>query len=320
MLPLLSWGCAEQAPPLAQGEAPPRADSRFALAPEQKALGGVESYVTQPGDTLLDVAMRYDLGYTQLAAANRDTDPWVPGAGKRVALPAFYLLPEGERRGIVVNVAQQRLYYFPPGGKAVETFPIGTSVEGRATPVGVTRITAKREHPIWYPPPSIREEKPELPGAVPAGPDNPLGDYAFNLGWPGYLIHGTNKPYGIGRNVSHGCIQLYPDDIKRLFREVPVGTPVRIVDEDVAVAWIGDDLYLAAYPSKKQAEELGVHKKMTPALPSDIRKRALKAAGPRRSRIDWKIVEKVGIERSGIPTLITRPVVTRPKMEVTSSS
>lgn len=283
----------------------------FRLTPGQSALGEIGTYVTQPGDTLLDVAMRYDLGYTQLVAANRETSPWTPPPGRRISLPSFYLLPDGPRRGIVINVAQQRLYYFPPDGRSVETYPIGTSVQGRTTPIGTSRIVAKRERPVWYPPPSIRQEKPDLPAAVPAGPDNPLGAYALNLGWPGYLIHGTNKPYGIGRNVSHGCIQLYPEDIDRLFHEVPVGTPVRIVSEEIETAWIGGELYLAAYPNKKQVDELGVDSGsgMTPVLPPDLRRTVAKAAGAHARRIDWKKVEEAALQRSGIPVRITKPAI-----------
>lgn len=307
---LLLGGCAHEAAPVVVVEAPKPANL-FRIDPAQSAMGEVGTYVTQPGDTLLDVAMRYDLGYTQLIAANRDTDPWSPPPGRRISLPSFYLLPSGPRRGIVINVAQQRLYYFPPDGRSVETYPIGTSVQGRATPIGMTKIVAKRDHPTWYPPPSIREEKPELPAAVPAGPDNPLGEYALNLGWPGYLIHGTNKPYGIGRNVSHGCIQLYPEDIDRLFHKIPVGTPVRVVNEEIETAWIGDELYLAAYPNKKQIDELGVESGsgMTPSIPRDLRKTVAKAAGAEVRRVDWKKAEEAALHRSGIPVRITIPAI-----------
>jgi L,D-transpeptidase ErfK/SrfK len=287
----------------------PEAASVFLVAPGQTAVGTLGVYVTQPGDNLLDLARRYDLGYTQLITANHGIDPWSPGPGRRVLLPARYLLPQGPRRGIIVNLAQQRLFYFLPDGKSVETYPIGTGVQGWPTPVSTTRIVKKEAHPAWFPPISIRQERPGLVRMVPPGPDNPLGDFALRLGWPGYLIHGTNKPDGIGRNVSHGCIQLYPEDIERIFHEVPVGTPVRVIDEEVQSAWIEDDLYVAVYPSKEQIDELDTDVPMTPVLPSDLRERVADAAGDRLDRVDWHMVDEAGRNRTGIPVRVTLPLV-----------
>jgi L,D-transpeptidase ErfK/SrfK len=282
----------------------------FALAPGQMAVGALGNYGTREEDTLLDVARRYDLGYTQLVAANPGVDPWLPGAGRRVALPSRYLLPSGPRRGIVINVVQQRLFYFPRDGSRVETYPIGVAVQGWSTPGGTTRVVAKDRHPTWYPPASIRKEDPDLPPMVPAGPDNPLGDYALRLGWKGYLIHGTNKPDGVGRNSSHGCIRLYPEDIERLFAEVPVGTPVRVVKEEVRAAWIDDEFYVAIYPSKDQADELDVNQPMTPAVPPRLEKQLAAAAGEGGlGRIDWDAVERAARDRSGIPLRVTVPVL-----------
>ena len=124
-----------------------------------------------------------------------------------------------------------------------------------STPLGTTTVVGKVVRPTWFPPQSIREEKPYLPEMVPPGPDNPLGEYELRLGWPAYLIHGTNKPYGVGRNVSHGCIRLYPEDIERLFSEVQVGTPVRVIDEEIRLAWVDGELYLAVAPSRHQMDE-----------------------------------------------------------------
>jgi L,D-transpeptidase ErfK/SrfK len=305
--------------PLARGQTDPVLDagggsipataSVFALAPGQTAVGTVKVYVTQPGDNLLDLARRYDLGYTQLITANHGIDPWSPGPGRRVLLPARYLLPQGPRRGIVINLAQQRLFYFPPDGKSVETYPIGTGVQGWSTPVSTTRIIKKDVHPTWYPPLSIRQERPWLVRMVPPGPDNPLGDFALRLGWPGYLIHGTNKPNAIGRNVTRGCIELYPKDIERIFHEVPVGTPVRVVDEEVQSAWIDGDLYVAVYPSKEQIDQLDTDMPMTRVQPSNLRERVADAAGGRLDRVDWHTVEAAGRSRTGIPVRVTLPFV-----------
>jgi L,D-transpeptidase ErfK/SrfK len=182
---------------------PDRAPAIYKIGPSDRAVGGTASYIVRDQDTLLDIARDYDLGYTQLIAANRGMDPWVPPAGKTVALPARYLLPDGPRKGIVINLVQHRLYYFPDEN-TVETYPIGVGVEDHNTPLGVTKITKKEVHPVWHVPKSIRAEDPDLPANVPPGPDNPLGDYAMQMGGSAFLIHGTNKPYGVGRNVSHG--------------------------------------------------------------------------------------------------------------------
>ncbi|HUZ75935.1 MAG TPA: L,D-transpeptidase family protein [Stellaceae bacterium] len=277
----------------------------FSLAPDQMLVGAPGVYVTRDEDTLLDVARSNDLGYGQLIAVNADIDPWLPGAGRSITLPTVYLVPEGPRRGIVINLAEQRLYYFPPDGHTLETYPIGVGVEAHMTPLGTTRVVGKEVRPTWFPPQSIHQERPELPEMVPPGPANPLGEYALRLGWPGYLIHGTNKPYGVGRNVSHGCIRLYPEDIKRLFSEVPVGTPVRVVDEEIRLAWVDDELYLAVTPSKRQMDELDVNQPMTPDVPPDLVDRVAAAAGTRVDRIDWRTVDQIGLKRPGMPLRIT---------------
>lgn len=237
------------------------------LEPGQTAVGRVLTCTTKREDTLLDIAQTYDLGYTELVIANPGIDPWLPGEGKTVTIPAFFLLPNAPRQGIVVNLVKQRLYYFPPDGKTVETYPLGVGGEGRSTPLGVTRIVRKQAHPTWYPPPSILAKDPELPKIVPPGPGNPMGDYALYLGWPAYTIHGTNKPYGVGRNSSHGCLRLYPEDIEQLFREVPIGTRVQVLSDEAEWAWIGGALYLAVFPTKEQTDEIGIGHKVEPVPP-----------------------------------------------------
>lgn len=274
----------------------------FLLAPGGAAVGALGSYTTQAQDTFPDIARRYDLGYTQLVAANRRIDPWLPGQGARVVLPSFYLLPDAPRRGIVVNLAAQRLYYFPPKSGKVETFPIGIGVQGWATPAGVTRVVAKVKDPTWYPPPSIRAQHPDLPRAIPPGPDDPLGDYALRLGWSDYLIHGTNKPDSVGRRVSHGCLHLYPADIERLFNEVPVGTPVRVINQQVETGWIGRQLYVAVHPSLHLVDAIDLGESVTPELPPDLMARVAAAAGNAANRVDWAEVRRIGLAQRGIPT------------------
>jgi L,D-transpeptidase ErfK/SrfK len=283
----------------------------FALTPGQQAVGAVESILAGSGDTLLDIARRFDLGYTELIVTNPGVDPWQPGAGRRIVLPLRFLLPAGPRRGIVVPLAERRLFYFPPGGDTVETFPIGVDVDGLDTPGGETRIVAKIVDPAWYPPPSIRAERPGLPRVIAAGPDNPLGAYALRLGWPDYLIHGTNKPDGVGRNVSHGCLHLYPEDIARLFHEVAVGTTVRVEKEETLLQWVDGALLLEIHPDKGQADALDTGLPMTPRPPADLAARVVAAAGDELGRVDWAAVRQAGRTRDGIPVAIAGMVETK---------
>ena len=283
----------------------PASAADYVLATGQSAVGEVGYVVTRYEDTLPDIARIYDLGFTQLMAANRGVDPWLPGAGRRIALPNFYLLPDAPRAGIVVNLAQQRLFHFPPGGGHVETYPIGVGVAGRSTPLGSTRINRKEARPTWYPPPSIRAEHPELPAAAPPGPENPLGAFALFLGRRGFLIHGTNKPDGVGRDVSHGCLHLYAEDMERLFQEIPVGTPVRVINQEAEIAWVDRELYVQIHPNKSQADEIDVTGALTTRVPPDLASRVAAAAGDRVHRIDWEKVRRAGIERTGLPVLVT---------------
>ncbi len=289
--------------------APFAAAREFPLAPGQNAVGGVGEYTTKASDTLLDVARNNDLGYTQLVIVNPGINPWLPGNGKKVVLPAFYLLPDVPHTGIVLNLAEQRVFYFPPGGKRVETFPIGAGVVGWNTPTGITHIVSKQVHPGWAPPPSIRRERPELPAYIPPGPDNPMGDLAMGLAWRGFYLHGTNKPYGVGRNVSHGCIHFYPEDIDHLFHEVSTGVQVRVINQDVVTGWIDNRLYVAVFPTREQVDQIDIEEPMTRIVPPDLVERVRTAAGDHADDVDWALVTQLGLNRSGIPTAVTPPMV-----------
>ena len=233
--------------------ASPANATEFPLAPRQAAIGAIGAYEAKSSEVLLDVARHYDLGYVDFMAANPGADPWGPKDGQHIVIPNFFILPDAPRVGIVINLAERRLYYYPRGGKTVETYPAGLAVDARSTPLGVTRVVLKEKGPVWVPPPSIRKERPELPAFIGPGPDDPLGDYALRLGWPRYLIHGTNKPDSVGRNVSHGCLHIYPEDIERMFNEVPVGTPVRSVNQPVGAAWLDDGrLYVVVHPARNR--------------------------------------------------------------------
>lgn len=206
-------------------------------------------------DTLLDIARNFDLGYTDIVNANPDVDPWVPGDNQRVVVPTRFILPDAPRQGIVINIPEMRLYYYPPKQagqpQTVVTHPIGIGREGRDTPLGRLSIIQKRENPSWTPPESVRKEHAAagdiLPAVVPPGPDNPLGSRAMRLSNPSYLIHGTHKPYGVGLRVSSGCIRLYPEDIESLYSKVPMNTAVNIVYAPFKVAVKDNALYLEAH-------------------------------------------------------------------------
>lgn len=275
----------------------------FALAPNQTSVGMIGRDTTHEADTMMDVARRHDLGYAELMAANPDVNPWLPGEGTAVVIPAQFVLPDAPHVGIVVNLGERRLFYFHPGSKTVETFPIGIGTEQGMTPLGTTAVVAKEPRPTWYPPPSIRAERPELPPFIGPGPDNPLGEYALHLGRKNFLIHGTNKPDGVGRNVSHGCIRLYPEDIDRLFHEVAIGTPVRFIDQPVLMAWIDGQLTIEIHPSREQVDQIDNGEPMIAATPQDLGQRVMRAAGVRA--IDWDAVQRAGILRDGVPVAVT---------------
>jgi L,D-transpeptidase ErfK/SrfK len=219
-------------------------------------VGRIEWVEAQEHETLVDIARRYKLGYQEIVLANPDVDPWLPGEGTQVVVPNLYVLPDAPRDGIVLNLAEMRLYYYPKthAGQSptVVTYPVSIGRMDWKTPLGLTRVERKVKDPAWYPPESIRIEHAAqgdiLPELVPAGPDNPLGGYALYLGVSGYLLHGTNKPFGIGMRVTHGCVRLYPEDVEALYHQVPVGTPVRIVDQPYKIGWRDGTLYLEAHP------------------------------------------------------------------------
>jgi len=227
-------------------------------SPTDSVVGGDKSVTTVYEDTLYDLARTYSLGSEELIRVNPGVDPWLPGAGKQITIPDRHILPPGPREGIVVNLPEHRLYYFPKPvrGKPVEviTYPVSIGKMDWHTPIGLTHVIAKIKNPIWYPPESVRKEHAAagdpLPPFVPPGPDNPLGAYAMRLaaGNGTYLIHGTNNPIAVGLAVTHGCIRMYPDDVAALFPMIPVGTPVRLINEPVKVAWVDGELLLEAHP------------------------------------------------------------------------
>ena len=228
----------------------------FLLPEAGNMVGQVYSVTAAEEDTLLDIARTHNVGYEEIRMANPDVSLWVPGEGTEVTIPGQFILPDEKRTGIVINVAELRLYYYPDveAGETprVETYPIGIGRDAYNTPLGITETTMRLENPAWYPPESIRREAAErgdpAPSVVPPGADNPLGKYAILLDIPGYLIHGTNQPDGIGMRASRGCIRMHPEDIESVFWRVPVGTQVNIIDSPIKVGWdTSGDVYMQAF-------------------------------------------------------------------------
>jgi L,D-transpeptidase ErfK/SrfK len=319
--------------PMARGEV-------YELPPEgHDVIGSVSTISARAEDTLLELARRHGLGYEDIVLANPDVDPWLPGEGTTVTLPTRFVLPPGPRRGIVLNLAEYRMYYYPApraGEPAViMTYPMSIGRMDWETPLGRARIVAKTRNPAWYPPDSVRQEHEAdgrpLPRIVPPGPDNPLGAFAMRLNLPAYLIHGTNRPAGVGMRVTHGCIRMFPEDIEFLFEQVPVETPVMILNEPIKMGWDGDELVLEVHRTLDAApiaaEEAGDGIVVDPvntadqALPPEqaieppARERLtaltvqfVAATGTRAGELDWDFAEVLLERADGIPAGVGRSI------------
>ena len=247
--------------------------------------------------TLLDIARANGFGFDDMRHANPRVDMWVPPDGGNVLIPNRFVLPDAPREGIVLNLAEKRLYFFPPGEDGtVYSYPISIGREGHTTPVGRFHILSKKESPSWRPPGWLRAEREAegrpIPAVVPPGPDNPLGDYALRLSDPSYLIHGTNRPWGMGMAVSAGCIRLYPEDIAHLFPRVETQTRVTIVDQAYKLGWLEGGLYLEVHrdedtPVQGAREIIGQELAQDPSV-----------------FVDWSAVARVRDENAGLPQLV----------------
>ncbi|HRB96685.1 MAG TPA: L,D-transpeptidase family protein [Nitrosomonas sp.] len=235
----------------------PVASHEFSFDPARDdVVGSLQVITANQDDTLSDIARRFNLGYEEIVNANPEVDPWLPKAGTKIVIPTQFVLPDAPRQGIVINLAAMRLFYFPKTKtgqpQKVITHPLGIGRVEWKTPEGVTRVASKKENPSWIPTPSIRKEHAKngdpLPAIVPPGPDNPMGTHVLKLDWPSYAIHGTDKPPSIGLRGSHGCLRMYPEDIVCIYNDVPVGTPVRVVNQPQLLGWRDRTLYLQAYP------------------------------------------------------------------------
>lgn len=268
-------------------------------------IGQMQDVTAGYEDTLVHIGREYGVGFVEMRAANPTLDPWIPGSGARVIVPTMNILPNAPHTGVVINLAEMRLYYYQSPFESPKTFPIGIGRDGLRTPVGVTTVVRKKEKPTWTPTDRMRKEDPTLPVSVPPGPENPMGSHALYLGFPTVAIHGTNKPYGIGRRVSSGCIRMFPEDITQIYDMVPAGTRVTVVDQPIKSAWIGNRLFLEVHPTQEQATLM----EREGAIPdyqlseNDLAY-IMRVAGPNVEKLDWQAIRKVVKERKGYPVPI----------------
>ena len=287
----------------------PRADIFTLPPPDVDVIGQVETITASRDETLLDIARRYDLGQNEILLANPSVDRWLPEENSVVVLPNRFILPNVERTGLVLNLPEMRMYYFPkpaPGeAPVVITHPVSVGRMDWETPLGKTTIVTKKKDPDWRPPQSLKDEaiaegNEPLPDIVKAGPDNPLGRYAMRLGIPGYLIHSTNKPYGVGMRVTHGCLRMYPEDIERLFENIPVGTPVHLINQPIKLGWLAGSLFVELHPPLEEDTEnyANYMQSVLDAIAEFTAPDEINLSG----RALWQAIE----QQDGIPVAVTR--------------
>ena len=287
---------------------PALADTHIRPPEDVGVIGQVDFIRAHHDETLLDIARDQDIGQNEILVANPEVDRWLPGKGTVITLPRRHVLPDAKRDGLILNLPEMRLYYFPRPEKnntpVVITHPVSIGRMDWNTPLGMTRIVAKKVDPTWTPPQSLKDEAlasgEVLPDVVPAGPDNPLGRYALRLGVPGYLIHSTNKPWGVGMRVTHGCVRMYPEDIEQLFDKVPVGTPVQIVNQPVKLGWLADTLYLEIHPPMEDAGDNPVIDMQT------VMDRIAGFVGDRPVQLNGRAIRLAVDTQHGMPVAITK--------------
>ncbi|SDS09915.1 L,D-transpeptidase ErfK/SrfK [Halopseudomonas litoralis] len=274
---------------------------------DQQVIGAVYTLDAVFEDTFADLGEAHGFGFLEMQAANPGVDPWLPGAGTSIRMPGQHILPDTPRSGIVINLPEYRLYHYPADGGSVSTWPVGIGREGWSSPIGETRVARKEANPSWYPPQSIREEHAAagdpLPAVVPPGPDNPMGPFKMNLAMSGYVIHGTNKLFGIGMRVSHGCFRMNNQDVTELFPQVPVGTAVTIVNQPYKLGVYANKLYLEVHtPLDEHGFPSSLDKQA--AIQELLQARSELVAG---YRLDWQSIRDMVYAEDGIPAVIGEP-------------
>ncbi len=313
----------------------PASAAIYDLPPEgQDVIGEISTVVTTYDDTLVDIARRHGLGYQDIVRANPTVNAWVPGEGTEVILPNRFVLPPGPRTGLVLNLAEYRMYYYPEPKEGqpakVHTYPMSIGRMDWETPLGKTQIVAMAKNPAWYPPQSVRDEHAAdgdpLPRIVPPGPENPLGTRALRLGIPGYLIHGTNRPAGVGMRVSHGCVRMFPEDVEFLFERIRVKTAVRIINVPVKLGWDGEVLVAEVHRLLEEPQRLPEETaEQIEALDADVElpeleslskdplthvtEQFITATAKRAGQMDWDVVEALVARSDGIPEIVGISIV-----------
>ncbi len=306
--------------PVAPAEPPPPppipepvATHRYEIDPEREdVIGLIQVVKAGKEDTLTDIARRFNVGYEEIVRANPGVDPWLPGEGREIVVPSQFILPNAPREGLVINSAAMRLFYFPKrksGEKqVVYTHPIGIGKVGWKTPEGSTKVVRKAKDPTWRPGPGVRAEHKQngeiLPAIVPPGPENPLGTRAMYLGWSTYLIHGTNKPAGVGLRSSHGCIRLFPEDVESIYEMVQVGEKVTVVNQPFVFGWHEEQLYLQAYDVLED-DPRDWQKAQKKLLSRSLAQRIQAQLKSRAEAINWEAVSRLAHDPRGIPVSIS---------------
>lgn len=296
-----------------------RAETWILPPPDIDIFGQIRTMHASSSETLLDIARQYDIGQIEILLANPNVDRWLPEDGATVILPSRYIFPQAERKGLVLNLPEMRIFYFPEPKKGekptVITHPVGIGRMDWVTPLGISRIIEKKKDPTWTPPKSIQMDRiangeQPYPSIVPPGPTNPLGRYAMRLsiGSGSYLIHGTIKPFGVGMRVSSGCVRMYPEDIEALFDKVPVGTQVQVVNQPIKLGWLLDSLFIELHPplEEDEAKYTNYQQIVINAIDDFLLLKSSKRNIPGDFEIDQEALKKAIIEKSGIPVLISR--------------
>lgn len=278
----------------------------FVLPPHgDSVVGHVQWTQALPGDTFSKIGRRYDMGYFELVEANPTIDPVHLAPGTVIVIPSRFILPPGPRQGIVINLAELRIYYYPPHRRVVITYPVGIGREGWDTPLGPSWIAQKTSNPTWVVPESIRKDRAKdgvhLPLKVPPGPDNPLGGYAMRLKQLTFLIHGTNDYEGVGRRSSAGCLRLLPEDIESLYPQVKRKERVYIVDSPYKVGWDKDRLYLEAHVPLQGRSALRLTQQRA------TMEKLMEVNSNKAANIQWQSVDKIALSQNGIPQIIGTP-------------